>query len=95
MDASYEIFHDVLAAPILDWRERWIGRYKLKQRGTMLVVAVILAIAIAVSALCSLTSFVSSQQSDAVLTALICLAPLLALGLVIGFFAGINWSRVK
>jgi hypothetical protein len=95
LDVSYEIFHDVLASPILDWRERWIGRYKLRQRGTMLVVAVILAVATAISALCMLTSSVSSQQTNTVLGTLICLAPLLALGLVIGFFAGINWSRVK
>lgn len=97
---SYEIFHDVLAAPILDWRERWLTRNRWTRRSLWL--AVILAVVtgfvlLGASLLQTLFSNTVAQDltDPSILT---CLVPLVILCLVfsaIGFFAGINWARTK
>ena len=69
--ASYEIFHDVLASPILDWRERWTAWYKLKRRGTMLVL--ILLVVIGVIAL--LRSFLNTSDEGDLSVVLNCVLP--------------------
>jgi hypothetical protein len=89
---SYEIFHDVLASPILDWRERWLAWYNLKRRGLTFVLVLIFVIAITLV----LRSFLV-QGSDLSLI-YSCIIPVLILTFifgVIGFLVGINWARTK
>jgi hypothetical protein len=93
-EPSYEIFHDVLAAPILDWRQRRQGWQNLQKRATMLVLSLVFLIAVVIGALWLLSTD-GTTSSNMMLT---CILPLIIIALfigVIGFFTGITWERTK
>jgi hypothetical protein len=99
-ELSYEIFHDVLAAPILDWRARFVRSRRYRDLAIIAVIAVLL------TTLCGVLSFAferlgrtPDQPVDlaygllvsifgAVLTAFYCIVPI-----IIGIFIGRRWSR--
>lgn len=86
LDVTYEIFHDVLAAPILEWRERWQYRYKLRSRSSLIALALVLAMVY----ILIIVSFTQSQIFDEL--PLLCLAGVFG---IIGFVAGLNWTRTR
>lgn len=92
-DVGYEIFHDVLASPILDWRERWLNRHNLQKRGTLLAFILLFLIGSVLGARLLLGD--SASDGSLMLT---CVTPLIVMVLlvgVLGFFAGITWARTK
>lgn len=92
-ELSYEIFHDVLASPILDWRERWQARHILQRR--ILILTLLILFIIAVGILGVFLSTLSSSQNGSDLA---CLLPLLCgAGIfgMIGFFVGTSWTRMR
>lgn len=96
-EISYEIFHDILASPILDWRERWLTRYKLKRRGLLLAIFSVLAGA-SIALFTSLMSSYDLTKQSEVNTLLSCTVPFLCTGGLfglIGFYTGINWARTR
>lgn len=99
---SYEIFHDVLGAPILDWRARFRRRNRLVVIG--LPIAVLLFFTI--STLASVVWFYGystsgiSDNGDPYDTAVILMltsmcCALLFIPAVLGFFIGRNMSRAR
>ena len=96
-EVSYEIFHDVLAAPILEWRERWIARYNLKRRASLLAVLTLLVIAI-ISAAISLIGTYDLQEELDMTIVLYCILPVLCLGVffgIVGFLTGVSWAKAR
>jgi hypothetical protein len=96
-DVTYEIFHDVLAAPILEWRERWQFRYRLKNRTSLVGVAFLLVGIYAILVFLVAPSDVFNTITEPGV-GFSCLLPLLCMvGLfgVIGFVTGVNWTRTR
>lgn len=96
-EVSYEIFHDVLAAPILDWRERWIARYNLKRRVSLLAVLTLLFIAIIAGAISFIGTYDLQEEMDATVV-MYCILPVLCLGMffgIIGFLTGVSWAKAR
>jgi len=96
-EMTYEIFHDVLAAPILEWRERWQYRYKFSNRTSLIAIAILLMIiyiiVVAIITRTDLFDMITNPGMD-----LSCLLPLLCLAGffgIIGFITGVNWTRTQ
>lgn len=104
IETSYEIFHDVLALPILDWRSRAQRRFMIKRRSSSLGLAAFLVVTIIVG-LVYLLLYIGERYlgeglgyEDQILLTLACSLPVLCIGTVfgiIGFMTGVNWFRVK
>lgn len=96
-EVSYEIFHDVLAAPILEWRERWIARYNLKRRVSLLAVLTFLFVAIIWTAISLISTYDLQEEMDMTIV-LYCILPVLCLGMffgVVGFLTGVSWAKAR
>ncbi len=96
-EVRYEIFHDVLALPILNWRANQVRKSRI---WLILLAAVLVIIACSYGLLTFLPYTLGKSEnlvietSAAILlgicTAIICLVPML-----IGFFIGRSWSRAR
>src|SRR5262249_35259196 len=66
-EEGYEIRHDALAAPILDWRARWQEREKRarERKKVVRLVALALALAVIAIALVALAVFALTQERRA------------------------------
>jgi len=96
-DVTYEIFHDVLAAPILDWRERWQYRYKLRRRSSIVALAILLVIVYITIIFLGMQNYIFEALNDPVGN-LTCVLPLLCLAGVfgiVGFVTVVNWARTR
>jgi len=91
-DAIYEIFHDVLAAPILEWRERWQYRYKLRSRISLIGLAFVLVVVYISIIIFGMPTDVSAMLNNSCIGPLLCLAVLIG---IIGFVTGVNWARTR
>lgn len=96
-EVSYEIFHDVLAAPILEWRERWIARYNLKRRVSLLAILTFLFVAIVWTAIYLIGAYDLQEEMDMTIV-LYCILPVLCMGMffgVVGFLTGVSWAKAR
>jgi hypothetical protein len=89
----YEIFHDVLALPIIEWRARYWRTRRLRTQLSLAAVALAIIIVFFLLLNWGLT-LVSEGATINLCTLSLCLFPILFF-LLLGFYLGVRWERVK
>ena len=84
-EMSYEIYHDVLALPILDWRVR----YRRSRRIYLLISPILFLVALFIYSY-SLSSGAGIELYLAIVALLTCLIPM-----IFGFLIGRGWARAR
>lgn len=89
---GYDIYHDVLAAPILDWRSRHLEAMRVRRRNRALTIG--LAVIIFIGCLSAITAAASKAGTGVVVGSVVLFSILFYGGLIYGLFRlGVRWGR--